>query len=98
MRRYRPQVETTAYYVVAEALTNVVKYAKAGSVVVRVEEAGDMLIVDVIDDGIGGADPANGSGLRGLDDRVAAAGGRLAIRSERGADRGTTIHAEIPCG
>lgn len=95
-RRFRPQVETAAYYVVAEALTNVVKYARSGSVMVRIQEVRDMLVVDVIDDGIGGADPAGGSGLRGLDDRVAAAGGRLAIRSERGA--GTTVHAEIPCG
>lgn len=95
-RRYRPEVETAAYFVVSEALTNVVKYAKANSVVVRIEERGGLLVVEITDDGVGGADAASGSGLRGLDDRVAATGGRLSLKSEPGS--GTVVRAEIPCG
>ena len=93
--RFRPEVEATAYYVAAEALTNVVKYAKASAVTLNIEQRDDILEVEISDDGIGGADPVAGSGLRGLDDRVAAIGGRLAVTSEAG--RGTTIRAEIPC-
>ena len=73
--RFDPTVEATAYFVVAEALTNVVRYAGAAGARVTVREAGDTLLVEVTDDGRGGADPAAGSGLRGLDDRVAAIGG-----------------------
>jgi signal transduction histidine kinase len=94
--RCAPNVEAAAYFVTAEALTNVAKYAKASAATVRIDEAAGILSVEITDDGIGGADPARGSGLRGLDDRVAAAGGRLFVRSEPGA--GTTIRAEIPCG
>jgi signal transduction histidine kinase len=93
--RCAPNVEAAAYFVVAEALTNVAKYAKASAASVRIDLAAGILTVEITDDGIGGADPARGSGLRGLDDRVAAAGGRLVVRSEPGA--GTTIRAEIPC-
>ena len=93
--RFTPTVEATAYFVVAEALTNVVKYARASAVTVSIEREGERLHVEVADDGVGGADPTNGSGLAGLDDRVAAAGGRLTVTSVAGA--GTVVRAEIPC-
>ena len=93
-RRFDATVEATAYFVVAEALTNVVRYSGAGGARVTVREAGDTLLVEVSDDGLGGADPAAGSGLRGLDDRVAAIGGRLTVTSPAGG--GTTIRAELP--
>jgi signal transduction histidine kinase len=89
-------VELAAYFVVAEALTNVAKYAKASHATVEVARENGRLVVEVADDGIGGADPENGSGLRGLADRIAVLEGRLEIDSERG--RGTTIRARIPCG
>jgi len=92
--RLAADVEAAAYYVVAESLTNVAKYARASSAQVRVRQDGGKLVVCVSDDGVGGADPAAGSGLRGLVDRVAVLDGTLAIESERG--RGTTIRAEIP--
>ena len=92
--RFDATVEATAYFVVAEALTNVVRYSGAGGARVTVREAGDTLLVEVTDDGRGGADPAAGSGLRGLDDRVAAIGGRLTITSPAGG--GTTVRAELP--
>ena len=93
--RHSPLVEATAYFVAAEALTNVVKYASASSVELAAEEAEGWLHVTVADDGVGGADPSTGSGLRGLLDRVAAVGGRLSIESFAG--RGTRLVAEIPC-
>jgi PAS domain S-box-containing protein len=93
--RLPTQVEITAYFVVAEALTNVARYAEAGSAIVSVRQEQDRLIVEVRDDGKGGADPGNGSGLRGLDDRVSALGGRLHVDSPQG--RGTTLRAELPC-
>ena len=92
--RFDATVEATAYFVVAEALTNVVRYSGAGGARVTVREEGDALLVEVADDGRGGADPAAGSGLRGLDDRVAAIGGRLSVTSPAGG--GTTIRAELP--
>jgi signal transduction histidine kinase len=94
-RRFPAAVEAAAYFVVAEALTNVAKYADATAVMVRLDERDGALVVAVEDNGIGGADPDRGSGLRGLEDRVAAVGGRLTVTSEKG--RGTTIAAEIPC-
>ena len=87
-------VEAAAYYVVAEALTNVVKYGGASFAEVSVEADNGMVKVTVTDDGIGGADPAKGSGLRGLADRVEALEGRLVVESPLGS--GTTIRAEIP--
>ena len=93
--RYPQEVEATAYFVVAEALTNVAKYARAKRVRVSIERRDGVLALEIADDGAGGADPARGSGLRGLDDRVAAIGGRLSVTSAPGA--GTTIRAEIPC-
>jgi len=87
-------LEAAAYFVVAEALTNVARYASArtASVIVR-REANDVL-VEVTDDGSGGADPAAGTGLRGLIDRVEALGGRLEVQSP--VDRGTTVRAWLP--
>jgi PAS domain S-box-containing protein len=87
-------VEAAAYYVVAEALANVVKYADATHVTVHVGRQDGSAYVEVADDGRGGADPAAGSGLRGLADRVAALDGTLAVVSPPGA--GTRIRAEVP--
>ncbi|HET6547628.1 MAG TPA: histidine kinase [Solirubrobacter sp.] len=87
-------VEAAAYFVVAEAVTNVVRYAQATRATVEVKHDGDHVVVRVDDDGVGGADPAAGSGLRGLSDRVAALGGRLDVRSPAG--HGTTVEAVIP--
>jgi len=86
-------VETTAYFLVAEALTNVGKYARASRASVTVRVQGDELDIEVLDDGVGGANPAAGSGLRGLADRVAALQGTLDVTSPPG--RGTRIHARI---
>jgi signal transduction histidine kinase len=95
-RRLSPAIEATAYFVVSEALANVAKYAAATSATVAAECPGDSLRVEVADDGIGGADPAGGSGLRGLADRVAAIGGSLTVDSPAGG--GTRIVAVIPTG
>jgi signal transduction histidine kinase len=87
-------IEAAAYFVVAEAVTNIARYAHASHATVVVErDAGD-LVVEVVDDGIGGADPDAGSGLRGLADRVAVLDGRLEVASPPG--RGTTVRATIP--
>ena len=87
-------VEAAAYYVVSEALTNVAKYAGASLVRVRVDQNGSSALIEVADDGAGGADPRGGSGLRGLADRVEALGGHLTVESPLGA--GTTLRAELP--
>jgi signal transduction histidine kinase len=87
-------VEAAAYYLVAEALTNVAKYARASEVHVRVTENDGVVEVVVADDGVGGADGADGSGLRGLADRIEALRGRLDVRSPGGG--GTTVRARIP--
>jgi PAS domain S-box-containing protein len=92
--RLHPDVEAAAYYVVAEALTNVAKYARASSAKVCASPQDGVLVVTVTDDGAGGADPGNGSGLRGLADRIAVFDGTLAIESPPG--KGTSIRAEIP--
>jgi len=81
--------------VVAEAMTNVAKYAHASHATVSVRRVNGSATVTVADDGIGGADPSGGSGLRGLADRVAALDGHLAVESTAG--HGTRISAEIPC-
>ena len=88
------QVEAAAYYVVSEALANVTKYAQASAVEVTVARMNGVAVVEVADDGVGGADPVRGSGLRGLADRVAALSGQLDVESPPGA--GTRIRAEIP--
>jgi PAS domain S-box-containing protein len=87
-------IEAAAYYLIAEALTNVAKYAQASEARVRVAQADGAVVVEVSDDGIGGAAAAGGSGLRGLSDRVEALGGRLDVTSPVGA--GTALRAEIP--
>jgi signal transduction histidine kinase len=94
-RRLPDQLEVAAYFVIAEALANVAKHAGARRVSVRVARAGTSAVVEVRDDGAGGADPARGSGLRGLGDRVGALGGRLHCESPSG--RGTRLTAEMPC-
>jgi signal transduction histidine kinase len=88
-------VELAAYFVVAEALTNVAKYANATHAKVEVARENGRLLVEVEDDGVGGANPENGTGLRGLADRIAVLEGRLEIDSEQG--KGTTVRAQIPC-
>ncbi len=93
--RLPPPVEIAAYFVVSEALTNVAKYAQASSASVSVRRAGDVLRVEVADDGVGGADASRGSGLRGLADRVAALDGTIAVDSPAGG--GTRVRVEIPC-
>jgi signal transduction histidine kinase len=92
--RFPDAVEATAYFVVAECLANVVKYAAATRAVVTIAETDGALIVEVADDGVGGADATSGSGLRGLTDRVEAVGGRLSLESPPG--RGTIVRAEMP--
>jgi signal transduction histidine kinase len=89
-------VESTAYFVVAEALTNVAKHSVATEAEVRVRQESGLLVVDVIDNGIGGADVSVGTGLAGLAGRVAALDGRLSVSSPRGGP--TRVRAEIPCG
>ena len=93
--RLPAQVEATAYFVVAEALANIVKHASATQVRITVDRQNGVLAVETADDGLGGANAAKGSGLRGLDDRVAAAGGRFSVTSPPLG--GTTIRADIPC-
>ena len=89
-------VEAATYYLVAEALTNVAKYAKASAASVRVIRGNGHVMVEIADDGVGGADPSRGTGIRGLADRVEALDGRFDVESPPGA--GTRIRAEIPCG
>ena len=88
-------VEAAAYYVVSEALTNVAKYAGASAARVGITRDDGVLVVEVADDGVGGADASRGSGLRGLADRVEALGGRLDVSSPEGS--GTTLRATLPC-
>jgi signal transduction histidine kinase len=88
-------VESAAYFVVSEALANVAKYARATHAEVAVRRDNGRVTVEVTDDGVGGADAARGSGLRGLADRVAALDGTLSLDSPAG--RGTRVRAEIPC-
>ena len=86
--------QVAAYYVVAESLTNVAKYAHAATATIELRSSDADLIVEVRDDGAGGADATAGSGLRGLADRLEAVGGRLQVWSPTG--EGTRIRAEIP--
>ena len=92
--RCSPAVEGAAYFVVSEALANVTKYARATKATVRIRALADHLLIEVDDDGIGGADPASGSGLRGLADRLAALDGTITIESPSGG--GTRVSARIP--
>jgi signal transduction histidine kinase len=94
-QRPLPVVETAAYFVVAESLTNVAKHAGGAPARVRVRRDGDALVIDIDDDGPGGADPGGG-GLTGLRHRVQALDGTLTVTSPAG--EGTHVHAEMPCG
>jgi signal transduction histidine kinase len=93
--RLQEHVELAAFFIVSEALTNVAKHARASSAVVEFDKTVVLLIVEVRDDGVGGASADAGTGLRGLADRVEALGGRLRVWSPAG--RGTRVRAEIPC-
>jgi signal transduction histidine kinase len=88
-------VELAAYFVVAESLTNIVKYADASQAVVRLQRDNGRVVVEVTDDGVGGADPQRGTGLRGLEDRVSSLGGEFEVASSP--ETGTTVVARIPC-
>lgn len=88
------QVELAAYFVVSEALTNASRYAAARAVRIGVAPEGEVLLVEVADDGRGGADASAGTGLRGLADRIDALGGRFEVDSPPGA--GTRISARLP--
>ncbi|WP_410613694.1 sensor histidine kinase [Amycolatopsis sp. lyj-109] len=87
-------IEFAAYFVASEALANVAKHARAGVVTVRVRRDGPMAVIEIADDGVGGVDPAAGSGLRGLTDRVEALRGHLTVVSPAGG--GTVVRAELP--
>jgi signal transduction histidine kinase len=87
--------ESTAYFVVGEAVTNAIRHAGATELRIDICQDGGQLVVRVRDDGVGGAAPAPGSGLSGLADRVAAVGGRFTLDSPPGA--GTTLTVELPC-
>jgi signal transduction histidine kinase len=93
--RLPEHLEVAAYYVVSESLTNAAKHARANQVTVEAKVADSTLIVEIVDDGIGGADTERGTGLRGLADRVEALNGQLRIWSAAG--HGTRVRAEIPC-
>jgi signal transduction histidine kinase len=93
--RLPERLEVVAYYLVSESLANVEKHAHASSASVDVTRTDGSVVVEVTDDGVGGADTERGSGLRGLADRVEALGGRLRVWSP--ADGGTRVRAEIPC-
>jgi PAS domain S-box-containing protein len=87
-------LEAAAYFIAAEALTNVARYAQASKACIRVAREGGRLVIEVSDDGVGGADAGSGSGLRGLADRVEALGGAFTVASAPGA--GTTLRAALP--
>jgi signal transduction histidine kinase len=93
-QRLASALEAAAYFVVAESITNAVKHANATEVHVQMASTREALLVEIADDGHGGADPEGGTGLRGLADRVEALGGSLAVES--GAGRGTIVRAELP--
>jgi signal transduction histidine kinase len=92
---FPPPVATALYYVIAEALTNVAKYAQASQATVAVRREDGQAVAEIADDGVGGADAGAGSGLQGLGDRVAALDGRLEVESPPGA--GTRVRARVPC-
>ncbi len=94
--RFPSDIEATAYFVASEALTNAVKHADATNIEIQTSIIDNRLVLMIRDDGVGGAQPARGTGLRGLSDRVTAQGGRVHIDSQPGT--GTTLIAELPCG
>lgn len=95
-RRPPPAIESAAYFIVNEALTNVARHADATRATVTIVGTGERLVIEVRDDGIGGAAPEHGSGLRGLQDRVTALGGGMYVISPIGGP--TSIMIELPCG
>jgi signal transduction histidine kinase len=94
--RFPADVESAAYFIACEGVTNAAKHASASHILLSAQRRNGTLVVSVADDGVGGAMPASGTGLRGLADRVGAHGGVLRIESAHGA--GTTLTAELPCG
>ena len=94
--RVGERLEVAAYYVVCESLANIGKHAQASSAAVAVARANGHLVVEIVDDGVGGADSERGTGLRGLADRVEALDGRLRVWTPHGG--GTRVRAEMPCG
>ena len=94
-RRLPERLEVAAFYLVSESLANIGKHAHATSATVDVSRSDDVVVIEVVDDGVGGADTELGTGLRGLADRVEALEGLLRIWSPSG--RGTRVRAEIPC-
>ena len=94
--RYPEQVESTAYFVASEALANVAKYAEASKAEISLERRNGRLVIQLADDGKGGAETGKGSGLTGLSDRVAALDGSLTVESPVG--EGTRVRAELPLG
>jgi signal transduction histidine kinase len=94
--RFPEQIEAATYYLVAESLTNIARYAQASSAVVRVARQNGSAVVEISDNGVGGADPQRGSGLRGLIDRIEALDGTLTVNSPAG--KGTTLTATLPFG
>ena len=94
-KRLPEALEVAAYYVVSESLANIAKHAQAESARIDVVQSGDDLVLEIVDDGVGGADSERGSGLRGLADRVEALNGRLRVWTPLGG--GTRVRAEIPC-
>ncbi|WP_405147097.1 sensor histidine kinase [Sphaerisporangium sp. NBC_01403] len=93
--RASPTIEAVAFFVISEALANVAKHARASAAEVTARREGDMLLLEVTDDGRGGAEPDAGTGLRGLSQRVGSVDGRLSIDSPPGGP--TTISVELPC-
>jgi signal transduction histidine kinase len=93
--RLPQQIELAAYFVACEALANVAKYAQATAASVHLSRTDRSIVIEIADDGVGGADASRGSGLRGLMDRVEALGGHLLVTSPPGA--GTVVTAELPC-
>jgi signal transduction histidine kinase len=93
--RFAPDIESAAYFTASEGVTNAIKHGRANAITVRAERVDGNLVVSVADNGVGGADPGNGSGLTGLSDRVTTQGGTLTVYSPRG--KGTTLTAEFPC-
>jgi signal transduction histidine kinase len=94
-QRFPDNVETAAYFIACEGLTNAVKHANASKISLRADRQDGKLLVRIHDDGVGGAAPARGTGLAGIADRIAAQGGTLSIDSRPGT--GTTLTAELPC-
>ena len=94
-RRLPQAIEATAYFVISEALANIAKHSKARNAWIRGVLAGGMLVLEIGDDGVGGADVRRGSGLSGLTDRVAVVGGTVSVSSPPGGP--TSLRVELPC-